>query len=146
MPYIREDQAEITVRVMNPQGQYESFFESWYSAEGAGLETDSSKTRAGGMGDEVALGGQTSRGDVTVSIQLSDLVLNKHSVLEQRVIEDAPVEIGFVFLDRLKQPYSTTQTVHGVLTAATLPDVTQGSHDAAMYQITASLDERAHTG
>lgn len=143
MTYIREDQADISVSVMDPSGAWVPFFENWYSVEGGNLESDDGKTRPGGMGDEVSLGGPSSRGDVTVRIQQTDTVIAHHATLETRVIEDAPVKVGYQFLNRLKQPYDTTHTVMGTMKSAALADMDGGSSDAAFYTIVVSSNERA---
>jgi hypothetical protein len=144
MPYIRQDMAEINVSVMDAQGRWVPFFDGlWYSAEGADLVADASKVRAGGMGNEVSLGGPGSRNDCTVMIPLDDVVLAQHDTLEQRVTEDAPTKVSYQFLNRLRQPYGTTFSVLGTLGSAALPDMSTGNKDAAMYKVIVNCDERA---
>jgi hypothetical protein len=138
MPFIREDMADIRVTVDGvPYG------DSWYSVEGGNLESDDSKIRPGGMGDEVSLGGPASRDDVTVAIPLTDVVTTWHKQLEKKVIEDAPTKVAYTFLNRLKQPIGVSHTVTGTLKGATIPDMDTGSSDAAMYELVVSCDERA---
>jgi hypothetical protein len=138
MPFIREDMADIRVNVDGvPYG------DSWYSIEGGNLEADDSKVRPGGMGNEVSLGGPTSREDVTAAIPLSDVVVGWHATLESKVIQDAPVTITYKFLNRLKQGVGPTHSVTGTLKSAYLPDMDTSSGDAAMYEIILSCDEVA---
>jgi hypothetical protein len=138
MPYIRQDQADIRVSV---DGQ--PFGEAWFSVEGGNLASDESKTRPGGMGSEVSLGGPSSRDDVTVQIQLSDIVIGWHKTLEAKVQQDAPVKVAYTFLNRLKQPTGASHTVTGTLKSAFLPDMDGGSSDPAMYTIIVGADEQA---
>lgn len=138
MPYFREDMADIRVSVDGvPYG------DSWFSVEGGNLEADDSKTRPGGMGSEVSLGGPASRDDVTVETQLTDIVIGWHKTLEQKVSEGAPTKVSYTFLSRLKQPVGASHTVVGTLKSAKLPDMDTGSSDAAMYSIVISCDEQA---
>jgi hypothetical protein len=139
VPFIREDMADIKVSIDGTP--YPSDASSWYSVEGGNLEADDAKVRPGGMGNEVSLGGPTSRDDITVSIPLTDVVIGWHKTLEQKVIQDAPVNVKYTFLNRLKQPYGPTSTYTGTLKSAFLPDMDTGSGDAAMYQIIVSCDE-----
>jgi hypothetical protein len=104
MPFIREDMADISVSIMNAAGTYVPYGDSWFSVEGGNLEADDAHTRAGGMGNDVSLGGPAARDDVTVAVQLSDVVIGWHKTLEQRVIESAPAKVSYTFLNRLKQP------------------------------------------
>lgn len=138
MPYIREDQADIRVTVDGVP-----FGDSWFSVEGGNLEADDSKTRPGGMGSEVSLGGPASRDDVTVETQLTDISMGWHKTLEQKVIEGAPVKVGYTFLNRFKQPVGESHTVVGTLKSARLPNMDTGSSDPSMYQIVISCDEQA---
>lgn len=141
--YLREDMAEIHVSVANEQGVYVPYFDSWFSADGANLAADSSKTRAGGMGSEVSLGGPSSRDDVTCTIQLSDVVLGKHKELERRVQQDAPAKVSYRFLDRLKNPVGETFSVTGTLKSAFLPKADTGSSDPGFYTVILDCDEDA---
>jgi hypothetical protein len=128
--------ALITVRIDNKQ-----YGDAWYSYEGGELEADDSKTRPGGMGDEVSIGGPASREDIELTIQLTDTVIGWHKTLENKVREDAPVEVGITYLNRLKQPVGSTFTRTGTLKKAALPNADSGSSDASMYSIVMSADE-----
>lgn len=137
MPYIRADMADIRVTV---DGQ--PYGDSWMSVEGANLTADITKTRPGGMGREVAVGGQATRDDVTVSIQLSDVVLGWHKRLESKV-GNVRAKVALNFLGPNRLPTGITQTVVGVLAGANLPDMSADSADIALYQIVVALDEHA---
>lgn len=141
--YLREDMAEINVSVADENNVFVPYFESWATAEGANLAADSGKTRPGGMGSEVSLGGPASRDDVTCTIQQSDVVLAKHKELERRVQQDAPAKVSYRFLDRLKNPVGDTFTVIGTLKSAFLADVDHDSSDAAFYTVILDCNEDA---
>lgn len=138
MPYIRQDQADIFVSIDGvPYG------DSWYSVEGGNLESDDSKTRAGGMGSEYSLGGPSSRGDVTCTIQLDDSVIGWHDLLETKVKQDAPMKVTYRFLNRLKQQRGRDYTYTGTIKSAFLPDMSTGESGAAYYTVVMSSDEDA---
>jgi len=143
MPYIREDMAHITVTVMNEAGAWVQYGDSWYSVEGGNLESDDSKTRPGGMGDEVSIGGPSSRDDITCTIQLTDVVIGWHKALERAVKFDAPAQVQYQFKDRLRNSYPVTHTVTGTLKSAFMPDMDTGGNEAAMYSVILSCDEVA---
>lgn len=141
MAFIREDMADIRVTVDGtPYGG------SWHSVEGASLEADDAKVRAGGMGSEFSLGGPVSRDDATVSIPLDDVVLGWHPTLEVLVGEDAPVTVTYQFLNRKKEKVGKPFSITGTLKSAKLPDMAADSGDAAMYEIIVSCDEIAASG
>lgn len=137
MPYIREDQADIRVSVDGV-----AYGDSWKSVEGGNLEADDSKTRPGGMGREVALGGPASRDDVTVATQLTDVVLGWHKGFESKV-GNGRVKVAYTFLGANRLRIGPTHTVTGVLKAANLPDFDSESSDPGMYEIIVSSDEQA---
>lgn len=142
MPFIRSNQAAISVTLDDVPFNDGL---SWASADGAGLTANSSKTRPGAMGDEVALGGLASRDDITVQTQLSDVILGWHPTFESRV-GVGRVTVGIAFLDANKVPKTgpgSTFTVAGILDAAKLPSMDVGSPDAGMYEIVVSLDQVA---
>lgn len=135
--YIREDMADIRVSVDGvPYGA------SWKSIEGANLEADDAKTRPGGMGREVSIGGPASRDDATCSIQLTDVVIGWHKTLENR-IGVARAKASYTFLGPERTPMGASHTVVGTLKSVTLPDMDSESSDAAMYTLVISCDEQA---
>jgi hypothetical protein len=136
VPYIREDQADIRVSVNGvPYG------DTWNTYEGGDLEADDAKGRAGGMGKQVSAGGPAARSDVTVGIELTDIVAGWHPALEAAVGGGkARVSLHFLGPDRL--PNGQTHTVTGTLKAANLPTMGDGS-DIANYQLVVSCDEQA---
>jgi hypothetical protein len=140
--YFREDMAQISLSVADENGTYRPFGASdWFSCEGGNLENDDSHTRPGGMGFEVSLGGPSSRGDVTLTRPLDDVVVGWHKTLELRTQQDAPSQVTVKYLNRLKQAQAPTFTFAGTLKSAFLPDMDTGSGDAAMYSVVLSSDE-----
>jgi hypothetical protein len=143
--YFREDMAQISLSVADESGTYRPFGTSdWFSVEGGNLENDDSHTRPGGMGLEQSLGGPSSRGDVTLTRPLDDVVIGWHKTLEERVQQDAPSHVTVKYLNRLRSatfPGAVTFTFAGTLKSAFLPDMDTGSGDAAMYSVVLSADE-----
>lgn len=136
MPYIRNDQADISVSL---DGVIKG--DSWFSVAGGSLVAPGSKTRPGGMGAEVSVGSQASRGDVTVEVQMSDVVLAWHKGFEARV-GPGRIKVGYRFLGPEKTPYGITHTVVGTLKECALPDM-GGDSTVAMYKIVVECDEKA---
>lgn len=142
--YFRQDMAQITLSVANENGTPVNFgIADWYSCEGGNLETDDSHTRAGGMGSEFSLGGPTSRGDITLTRPLDDIVVGWHKTLEKRVQQDAPSTVSVAYMNRLHSaaPGVDSFTFKGTLKSAFLPDMDTGSGDAAMYTVIVSCHE-----
>lgn len=139
MPYLSENNALIGLIVDGV-----SYGSNWFSAEGGNLTTDVSKTRAGGMGDEVAVGGLSTRDDITLTIQLSDIVAGWHKRLENAVSDDAPASVGIQLLGRGRIPIDGASYVrNGIISAANLPDFSTDSGDVAFYTVVVALNQRA---
>ncbi|CAB4197414.1 hypothetical protein UFOVP1313_11 [uncultured Caudovirales phage] len=135
--YIREDQADIRVWVDGI-----AYGDSWATAKGGSLDTDDSKTRPGGMGREVAVGGPTSRDDMTVETQLNDVVLGWHKALENKLgVSSCKVSITFLGPDRT--PTGQTQTITGIVKSVSLPDLASDSNNVGMYTLVMACNETA---
>lgn len=135
--YLREDMADIRVSLNGTP-----LFGSWATASGGALESDDQKTRPGGMGHEVSVGGHASRGDITATTQLTDHVVNAHDGLERQV-GNGSVKVSWTFLGRDRIPTGKSHTRVGTLKAAKLPDATSGSSAQGMYEIIVSCNELA---
>lgn len=136
MTYIREDMADIRVSLDGvPYG------DSWKEAEGGNLEADSAKARPGGMGREVSAGGPSSRTDLTVRTNFSDVVATWHPVFEAGVGWKR-VRVTLAWLNPDRTPTGLTTTRGGTLKAANLPDMGGGA-DIAMYEVVVDCDELA---
>jgi hypothetical protein len=77
--YIRDDQADVRVQLDGSP-----LFGPWATYTGGDLTSTDAKTRPGGMGHEVTLGGESTRNDATLTIQWSDDVLAQFKRLENR--------------------------------------------------------------
>jgi hypothetical protein len=136
MAYIREDQADIRVRV---NGQ--PYGDSWRMAEGGNLTADDAKTRPGGMGREVSAGGPASRDDLTVQTQFTDVVAGWHPRLEN-LVGIGSVEVAINWLNPDRSASGRGRTIKGTLKEATAPDHGDGA-DVGMYRIVVSCNEQA---
>jgi hypothetical protein len=134
--YIREDQADIRVKIAG-----KTYGDSWKQAAGGNLEADSQKTRPGGMGKEVSVGGPASRGDLTVEIQMSDIVATWHPEIESKIGND-DVHVSLAWLGPDRVPTGVVSRRTGTLKAANLPDM-GGGNAVAMYQVVVDCDEQA---
>ena len=138
MAYIREDQADIRLTVNGVVCG-----DTWATYSGGALTASDSKTRPGGLGKEVSLGGPASRGDVTLTIQMSDVVAGWHKTLESIVGGGtAKASVAYINPDRTPIPGATFSRT-GTVKEASLPDVNFDSGDAGMYQVVLSCDELA---
>jgi hypothetical protein len=136
LAYIREDMADIRVRVNGvPYG------DSWRTAEGGNVTADDSKTRPGGMGREVSVGGPASRDDLTVTTQFTDVVATWHPRLEG-LVGNAVAEVSINWLNPDRTPTGRGRTIRGTLKEATTPDHGDGA-DVGMYRLVVSCNELA---
>jgi hypothetical protein len=137
MPYLRADQADIRVTVDNvPYG------DSWRTASGGNLKANSSKVRPGGMGRQVAVGGPAERDNVTVGIEMSDIVAGWHATLESK-IGNGRVKVAYQFLGPDRTPVGPTHTIKGTLDEANLPDNDSDDGDVGDYELVVLCDELA---
>jgi hypothetical protein len=135
--YIREDMALIGVSLDSV-----TYGGAWKSIEGGDLEADDSKTRPGGMGREVALGGPASRNDLTVATQFTDIVTTWVADFEKQVGVGV-IKVSLAWLKPDRTPWPTTYTRIGVLKGSSVPDTDSESSDAGMFTIVVSCDELA---
>jgi hypothetical protein len=135
--YIREDQADISVSLNGaPKG------DAWGGAEGGNLEAPGSKTRPGGMGNEVSVGSQPSRTDATIEIDFDDIVAGWHADFENNV-GHGRVDVGFAWLGPNKVPTGKTHARTGTRTAARLPNFNATGSAVGRYQIVVECDQQA---
>jgi hypothetical protein len=116
---------------------------SWDSAQGGNLEGNNVKYRPGSMGDELSFGGPASRSDLTVAIQMSDIVASWIPVFESRA-GSGVVTVVVTFLDAEKLPLSSI-TRKGTLKNVQPPDMdgSNSSPGRAIFQIVVDCNERA---
>jgi hypothetical protein len=137
--YIRADMAKITVSVDSQQVGPDM----WATFSGGGLDTDDQKTRPGGMQNQVAIGGPTSRDDITVTTQFTDAVASVAKALELRTGRGS-LSVTITYMDMDGNPiagHAFTRT--GVLKTVKIPDVDVNTGDVAFLEVTGSMNEVA---
>ena len=140
MAYIRQDEADIWLTV---DGVSYGNGDSWFSYTGATLTAAGAKTRPGGMGKEVELGGPATRADATITTQNSDIMAGQHGTLESLVGKGNAV-IKIQYLDEYGVALSGAAfTVRGKLKEADLPDANANTPDAGMYTVVVGCHELA---
>jgi len=144
--YIRDDQAQIILTVDGITYDNDgSGTASWATYEGGKLTVSGSKTRAGGMGDEVEIGGLPSRGDVTITIQNSDTMLANHATLESRLGKGKWVVV-LTALDEegnVRTGKGARFTLTGKGKEASKPGGNFGSSAAGMYTVVVGVNQVA---
>jgi hypothetical protein len=141
MGYIRQDQADIRVSV---DGVAYGDGNSWVTMTGGKVSAPGGKTRPGGMGREVEVGGPATRSNPVVTIQHSDVMAGQHPTLESK-IGRGQARVLVQFLDNYGNAISgASHTVKGLLLGAELPDMNGEATGAmGMYTITVGADELA---
>lgn len=136
MPLIREDQALITVSVGGvPYGT------AWNEAEGGNLEQDDAKARPGGMGMEQSAGGPASRSDLSVRINMDDIVAGWIPTHEAACNNVTEVVVGIAWLGPDRLPLGTRLTRRGTLKAVNPPDLGGGA-DVGLYELVVSCHQQ----
>ena len=134
--YIEEWQADIGVSIDGVP-----VFDRWATASGGVLTASDSKTRPGGMGDEVSLGGPATRSDLTCTIQMTDIVAAQHKALENKINHRGQVTITWLDL-ATKQPIpGSTFSRVGVVKEVSEPGGDANSNTVGMYTVVLSCDE-----
>lgn len=138
--YIRQDQADIWLQV---NGVSYGNGDSWATYTGAALSSAGAKTRPGGMGTEVELGGPSTRADCTITTQNTDIMAGQHKALES-MIGKGDALITIQYLDDYGAAIPGARFgVRGKLKEATLPDVQWETPAAGMYQVVVACHELA---
>jgi hypothetical protein len=140
MGYIRQDEADIWLTV---DGVNYGNGESWFSYTGATLSAAGAKTRAGGMGKEIELGGPATRSDATITTQNSDVMVGQHRALEAKIGKGNAL-IKIQYLDEYGNALpGASFTLRGKLKEADLPDANANTADAGMYTVIVACHELA---
>jgi hypothetical protein len=144
--YITMRQADIYVTIDGLIVDGSGSTGSWATAEGGTLTADDTKTRPGGMGNEVSVGGNASRDDLTVTTQWTDLMAGLEQGLENGVgISSVGVQINW--LTAAKAPLGQgNKNITGTLKSVKQPDANTGSSDVGMLTLVISCDEVAANG
>jgi hypothetical protein len=134
--YIRSDMAFIQVALAGvAKGDL------WATFEGGGLEADDQKTRPGGMKRQVAIGGPTSRQDVTVTTQMTDGLTAVAKEFESAAGRKT-MTVTVTYLDEDGNAVvGNSFSVKGKVKSAVWPSLDVNSGDVAFLSVTASLDE-----
>jgi hypothetical protein len=135
--YIRADMAKITVSVDSQQVGPDM----WATFSGGGLDTDDQKTRPGGMQNQVAIGGPTSRDDITVTTQFTDLVASVAKALELRTGRGS-LTVAVTY----KDPDGNNVSAHGftrtgIVKSVQIPNVDVNTGDVAFLTVVGSMNE-----
>lgn len=134
--YIREDQADIRVSLDGSP-----LFGSWATYSGGDLTATSAKTRPGGMGHEVTLGGESTRNDATLTIQWGDDVIAQFKALENRNGKGAVViKANWLDPNAVAIP-GATYGRSGVLTGVSDPNYDHNGNAVGFLTIVVSLNE-----
>jgi hypothetical protein len=139
--YIRQDQADIRVSVDGvPFGDGNS----WVTLAGGKVTAPGAKTRPGGMGKEIELGGPGTRSNATVTTQHSDIMASQHPTLESK-IGRGKGRVSVQYLDAYGQAIpGASETLKGVLLGAEQPDMNgEATGAVGMYTITLGADEQS---
>jgi len=138
--YLREDQADIRVQV---DGVNYGDGNSWVTYAGAGLSAAGVKTRPGGMGREIELGGPATRADCTITTQNSDIMAGQHPTLEAKIGRGTG-RVSVQYLDDYGAAIPGARfTIQGKLKEATLPGQNGENSAVGMYTIIVACDELA---
>jgi len=133
--FIRADMADIRVKLDDrPQGGM------WATYEGGALEADDQKTRPGGMQRQIAIGGPTSRGDVTVTTQFTDGIAKLAKDFENRSGR-GKLSISVTFLDPDGVATGPSFTRSGIVKSVQIPDVDVNTGDVAFLTVIGSMHE-----
>ena len=132
---IRADMADIRVRLDDvPQGGM------WATYEGGALEADDQKTRPGGMTRQIAIGGPTSRGDVTVTTQFTDGIAKIAKDFENRSGR-GKLDISVTFQTPDGDSKGASFARSGIVKSVQIPDVDVNTGDVAFLTVIGSMHE-----
>jgi hypothetical protein len=139
--YIRQDQADIRVSV---DGVAFGDGNSWVTLTGGRITAPGAKTRPGGMGREVEVGGPSTRSNAVLTTQNSDVMAGQHPTLESKVGR-GQARVSIQFLDNYGAALpGASHTIKGLLLGAELPDMNGEATGAmGMYTLTVGCDELA---
>jgi hypothetical protein len=135
--FIRADMADIRVWLDGaPMGGM------WATYEGGALEADDQKTRPGGMQRQIAIGGPTSRNDVTITTQFTDAMAAIAQNFENRSGRGSlQVIVTYLDMDGNTTAFRFTRT--GIVKSVQIPDVDVNSGDVAFLTVIGSMHEEA---
>lgn len=115
---------------------------TWITKTGGQVEADGQKIRLGGMGPEVAVGGPSSRENVTVSRAFDDYMAVKYKTLETKngwasmSVTHTPLKID-------KTPLGDSITYTGILNRVTVPEVDDNAAEVSFIELELLANELA---
>lgn len=136
--YTRED--EVTISVTLDGAKFPPGGGSWDSVAGGERDANTVKIRIGGR--EIDIGGPSSRGDLTVGIQMSDVVASWFRTFDSRSGKGA-MNVSVSITDGDGRIVSGPFTYAGTLKTTTRPDLdnSNSSPGAAKFQAVMSCHE-----
>jgi hypothetical protein len=136
--YLRQEQADIR---FSCDGVAYGDGNSWFSLTGGDLTAAGAKTRPGGMGKEVELGGFATRSDVTIETQNSDVIVGQYAALEAK-IGKGHCRVSVQYLDDYGNAISgASWTIKGMLKSAHHPEVHTENAAVGMFVCVVGCDE-----
>ena len=140
--YIRQDQVDIRVHVDSVRY---GDTKSWVTVTGGKVTAPGAKTRPGGMGQEVELGGPATRSNAVVTTQMSDAMAGQHHTLQHLIGRGrATVTVTYLGMDGKVRNGDPQEVLKGILLGAELPDYNgEATGAVGMYTLTVGCDERA---
>jgi hypothetical protein len=121
MPQLRADQAAIHASV-DGSGLDKNV---WTTMDGGDMTATDTKTRPGGMGDEITLGGPRTRSDCTITRQYTTGMLHGLFPTLERLCGNASMSVSWTPLDG---DGNTNGETHGI--SGKLKEVMRGKFDA----------------
>lgn len=137
--YLREDQASISVPILPVALPY---VKSWAQLEGGDVESEDTKTRPGGMVDQVNLGGPRTRTDATV---MRPYTKELHPFIKplEDVAGNGKMHITYTILDGTGSKAGPTVTLTGILKNVTRPNWNANGTGVAMLSLVMGCDVAA---
>lgn len=136
MPKLRADQAAIHVTVTGSKLDKNV----WTSMDGGDMQATDTKTRPGGMGDEVSLGGPQTRTDCTVTRQYTNDVLHPIFPTLEALCGNGSMQVGWTPLDADGNKDGSTYTIKGILKEVTRSKLDANATEAVFLTLVMSCD------
>ena len=119
--------------------------QSWDKASGGGIAPTMVKYAMGGMAPNVAIGGRRERADITVDRAWDDTLISAALALD-KASGNTPCTVAITPLKARGKTAGKPLIRTGILGPVTWPEADSSSSDAAMLQISVSLNEAISGG
>jgi hypothetical protein len=138
--YVRQDQVDVRFHV---DGVRYGDTTSWVTATGGKKTAPGAKTRVGGMGAEVELGGPATRSNLVLTTQMCDAIEGQHGTLQSLIgVGRASAAISLLNMAGNPRAGTSVHTINGILLGAELPDFNgEATGAVGMYTVTIGCDE-----